>query len=698
MALQPYPHQRALIATAKRHFREKGRDLIQVATGGGKTFIMMDVARWCAKKKGLRVLVVTKDWHLLEQAAEDLICRHTRGINLCGYEGRKGFAEGVPQTRNRPILFTTIQTWNRRRNWPPFDVILIDEIHWGEDAPLYNKLLRQNPDAYVLGFTATPRSWTEFTRIGRPYTFDTLVRLGFLSKPIVVPPVQTGISWAPQRSGRHGDLTQTSLSELAARDERNRKIVQHYVDNRQKYGKTIVFACNIAHAERLRAIFETAGVSVAHLHHRMPNADRKRALRRFAESRVEVMVNVSMLTHGVDIPDIETVFLTRPTLSDILFSQMIGRGARKTETKDTFYVVDFVDLVTTYNIPILRPEGFLGTARSEREPGKHRFIPAPFEFFPRVEGYEDIEGLDVHPQQTFGIEFEISIRGEEEPRETPRHLVRQKARSILEALQQIVPATSSLSYRQGLDYTKWNAVYDASCGLEVVSRVLEGVDGFREIMDVTRKLRDVAVQEGLWVNRNTGTHVHLGWDSGDDEVRRLLRMVAYYEPALFSLVSKSRIGNEYTLPLRKVDPARIRDLATERYHTIDIDSRRRLGTIEVRLHNGTLNGPKILTWVSLWMRILERARKLGTPPVLRELGDPEQPFTVEDDSDAASLANFVDASLRLKKRLLLRRDDLVGRHWPDLPEPIRKRWTEGLCAVLMEEVQMTSATNTREVL
>lgn len=693
MSLEAYPHQRALIATAKRHFQPKGRDLIQVATGGGKTFIMMDFARWCAKK-GKRVLVVTKDWFLLEQAAEDLIWRHRDGIHLCGYVGGRGFVEGVPQTRRKGVLFTTIQTWNRRLNWPKFDVILVDEIHWGEGAPLYTKLLRANQDAYVLGFTATPRSWTEFRRIGRAYTFDTLVRLGFLSRPIVVPPVQTGVAWNPQRSGRYGDLTQTSLSELAARDERNRKIVLHYVDNKDKYGKTIVFACNIAHAQLLHRMFQAAGVEAVHLHHKLSSTERSSAIQGFSEGTAQVMINVSMLTHGVDIPDIKTVFLTRPTLSDILFSQMIGRGARKTDTKDTFYVVDFVDLVTTYNIPILRPDGFLGTARSEREPGKHRFIPAPFEFFPRVEGYEDIEGLDVHPQQTFGIEFEVAVRGEEQP---ATNELRRKARAILEGIQQIAPATSSLSFRHGLDYSQWNVVRDSSCGLEVVSRVLEGVDGFREVMDVTRKLREVAVHEDLWVNKNTGTHVHLGWGGeDDDEVRRLLRIVAYYEPALFSLVSKSRIRNEYAAPLREVHPRQIRALETDRYHTIDIESRNRLGTIEVRLHNGSLNGPKILTWISLWMRILERARKQGSPPVLRELGSNEQPFTAEDDSDVASLANFVDTSGRLKKRLLLRREDLVSRNWPDLPDEIRQRWTQGLCASLMAEAQGATEAETQE--
>jgi hypothetical protein len=62
------------------------------------------------------------------------------------------------------------------------------------------------------------------------------------------------------------------------------------------------------------------------------------------------MINVGVFTEGFDCPDIRSIFMARPTASENLYLQMIGRGTRITDTKDGFYVVDFVDELGKYSL------------------------------------------------------------------------------------------------------------------------------------------------------------------------------------------------------------------------------------------------------------------------------------------------------------------------------------------------------------
>ena len=56
-------------------------------------------------------------------------------------------------------------------------------------------------------------------------------------------------------------------------------------------------------------------------------------------------MNVNILTEGTDLPEIQTIFLARPTISTILMTQMIGRGLRGKKAGGTkkAYIVGFMD-------------------------------------------------------------------------------------------------------------------------------------------------------------------------------------------------------------------------------------------------------------------------------------------------------------------------------------------------------------------
>ncbi len=687
-------YQRELITELERVMAGSppGRSYrITVATGGGKTRIANDWVWSHALRRGWRVLWVTKDWWLLGQAASDL-CRRQEGararIGFVGPAGRRAL-HPLAERADRDVVFTTIHTWRSRRDAEfrdaAFDVVIIDESHWGEGKRAYRALhQRYKGEARFLGLTATPRSDTRFTLVGRAYDYPTLVAMDVLARHIEEEPVRTGVRWSPAQSGANGDFLRSSLSELATSAPRNRCIVRTFLDGRARFGKTLMFACDIDHAEALAELLRDAGVAAAAVHSEMRPEDQRRRVARFRAGDLTVLVNVAMMTHGVDIPDIETVFLTRPTLSKILFAQMVGRAARRTEHKTHFRLVDFVDNLDAHGALLVSPRSYFGAIEGDGRPGRyapvaprrrHEFVVAPIEHVPSLHGFEEVAGFDLQPAQTFGIEFELTrddFRGE-----PPADWL-----AVAEGLLDAIPTRRrarkpQLDPRRRQNHAVWNVKWDGSCGWEVTSRVLSGAEGFYEVIEVCRALDEFAAQRGLRVNHRTGTHVHLGWKATARTLERLMTLAAAFEPALYTLVAPSRARNRYCAPVRSVLTRLLSLGALARWARFFYGARRRYlavnptnlfgryGTIEVRLHSGTLEGKKILGWVSLWMRILEAAR--GRRPVPAPPFPPrELPLVSGPYGDVRSLAELVGVGHQLSDYLTLRRGVVIER-WRERP-------------------------------
>ena len=174
-------------------------------------------------------------------------------------------------------------------------------------------------------------------------TVAALVRDGVLARPTQIT-VETGCSFLSLEGSagdegltsgevahleKWGDLSPQSLRRLAEHLSRNRLIVDHYVENRERYGPTLVFAADIAHAHTLTKAFNDRHVPAQYVAHRTEHDESDQSiLERFRTGALEVVVSVVKLTEGYDLPHVRTVFLTRPTGSRVLLAQMIGRAMR----------------------------------------------------------------------------------------------------------------------------------------------------------------------------------------------------------------------------------------------------------------------------------------------------------------------------------------------------------------------------------
>jgi len=116
---------------------------------------------------------------------------------------------------------------------------------------------------------------------------------------------------------------------------------------------TIVFACSVEHGKLLSTALTLEGISNACVFGDMNSISRAQAIGRFKDrtDELNVLINYEVLTTGFDATNIKCVFITRPTQSVVLYSQMIGRGLRgvKMGGNAECLLVDIEDNLNKYN-------------------------------------------------------------------------------------------------------------------------------------------------------------------------------------------------------------------------------------------------------------------------------------------------------------------------------------------------------------
>ena len=201
----------------------------------------------------------------------------------------------------------------------------------------------------------------------------------------------------------------------------------------------------------------------------------------------------------------------------------------------------------------------------------------------------------------------------------------------------------------------------------------------------------------MFVNQTTATHVHLGWQ--DYDVKKLLcfmKVAAYYEPALMSIVSPSRVNNRYCKTIRGIMEQLI-DLSTLdqwvefydednnkeiRYHSVNLTNlfNDGLGTVEIRLHNGTLEELKILAWISLWMRILNAVDRNVKPPSLKQWDLVSDPLITGSEGDIGHLTDYINARAEMVSYFKQRREYVIAHsymnseEYAELVPNVSKEW------------------------
>ena len=377
---KPHDYQQEAWDRLGAHLADASADgvfqgLLVMPTGAGKTFTAV---RWLTTEviaRGGRVVWLAHRQELLEHAASEF--RRTATFASGREKLRIRVVSGAhsPTTSIHPeddVVVASIASLARRPDIrddlmaDPRTFVVVDEAHHAP-AKSYRDLLKElakRKKFRVLGLTATPTRTLEDERplLGRLFGnrilyqigLRSLIERGTLARPRVVR-VHTGADAESEVSekdlthlARFQDLSEEWLDRIAHLAGRNDAIVSHYLEHREKYGQTLVFAINVDHAALLTAHFRDEGVEADYVASRRPDGtdgDPTAVIQRFRDGGLDVLVNVQMVTEGVDVPGIQTVFLSRPTSSEILLRQMIGRALRGPSAggTETAYLVSFED-------------------------------------------------------------------------------------------------------------------------------------------------------------------------------------------------------------------------------------------------------------------------------------------------------------------------------------------------------------------
>ena len=125
----------------------------------------------------------------------------------------------------------------------------------------------------------------------------------------------------------NGDYSQKELFERASQLEVVGDIIKTY----QKYGQdkpAILFAVNIKHSEMLCAAFNRSGIPAIHCDQSHDSKFRKIAIDKLKRGEIKILCNVNIFSTGVDIPQAEVGIMARPTRSEVLYVQQLGRLLR----------------------------------------------------------------------------------------------------------------------------------------------------------------------------------------------------------------------------------------------------------------------------------------------------------------------------------------------------------------------------------
>lgn len=386
---QLYEHQEEAIRKLDA-MDKKGsfRTLLVLPTGGGKT---LTAAYWLLRNavdQNKKILWLAHRHLLLEQAAEafarnaytDTMVNRT----VFNYRIISGMHDKpVHIQKTDRILIASkdsmIRSLDKLKNWLNGEEIylVIDEAHHAV-AKSYKKIIQYVADhtksMKLLGLTATPFRTSEDEQGALKQVFtddivyktdlDTLIKKGILATPTFID-CNTNIQFTEHlgvqalKSIENLDtLPENIANDIADNKERNRIIVEKYLHNYEKYGQTIVFALNKVHAIALNKLFNEKGKKygiksefiISEVQDMITgitisNADNERKIEAYRNGEIQVLINVNILTEGTDLPKTHTVFLTRPTVSTTLMTQMVGRALRGLKAGGTkeAYIVTFID-------------------------------------------------------------------------------------------------------------------------------------------------------------------------------------------------------------------------------------------------------------------------------------------------------------------------------------------------------------------
>ncbi|MEZ9945322.1 DEAD/DEAH box helicase [Vibrio breoganii] len=318
------------------------KGLVVLGTGMGKTWLSAFDAMQC---KAQRVLFVAHREEILTQALNT--------YTKLWPQKSSGYFNSIEKSVDKQMVFASVQTLGKETHLNSFardhfDYIVVDEFHHAS-ANTYLNILNYFEPKFLLGLTATPDRTDQadiLSLCNNNLVFDRNLVHG-IDNGILVPFHYFGI-WDDtldyqEIPWRNGKFDPSSLDAAFATHKRAQHIFKHWEKHQQS--RTLAFCVSVAHAdymaEQFNAKYSKEGYKALSVHSQS-KVRRNEALQQLSDGYIQVLFSVDLFNEGTDLPSIDTILMIRPTQSNIIFLQQLGRGLRLAPNKSHVAVLDFL--------------------------------------------------------------------------------------------------------------------------------------------------------------------------------------------------------------------------------------------------------------------------------------------------------------------------------------------------------------------
>ena len=379
-----FHHQRTTASKALDMLSKTPRKVVlHMPTGAGKTRTAMHIIseHLRTKEPGL-VCWLAQNAELLDQAANEFENAWSylgnREVNILRFWGSR---DTDPMSVNDGVIIAGLGKMYEFDKRHPADMlrladrtslIVIDEAHQAI-APTYSSILSalytKRPSNALLGLTATPgRTWSNITEDQKlsdffdgnkvmlevegyedPITF--LIAEDYLAEPTFrTLNSQAGLQLSKKDISDLSasvDIPQALLQRLGEDTQRNLRIITGIEDLTKRHNRIMFFAPSVDNARLISALLVSRGYVSYVVTGITETTERERIVRRFRSNSSQPMIlcNYGVLTTGFDAPSVSAAMIARPTMSLVLYSQMVGRATRgpKAGGNSTAEIITVID-------------------------------------------------------------------------------------------------------------------------------------------------------------------------------------------------------------------------------------------------------------------------------------------------------------------------------------------------------------------
>jgi len=336
--------------------------LIQMPTGSGKTRTAMEIISiYLNENSGKSILWLANSEELHEQAIESFkdVWSHVGNFDVDVVRAYGSYDLIIP-TKSSFIVGGFQKFYSLFSKTPELAeklseqivLIIIDEAHQ-VIAPTYMQvielLMKPNYHTHLIGLTATPGrgnvhnpetglliDFFERNKIeiesGDTTVFEFLRNRGVLSR-IKRSPLVTGKKFEltpaeKEHLKTHFDFPKSFLDKLSSDDWRNVQIIKKMLSVYGSDKKVLFFAGSVDQSKLVCATLNFLDIRAEHVDGTTKRDRRRNIIEQFKEGNLNIICNYGVLTTGFDAPKTDIIFIARPTMSIVLYSQMVGRGLR----------------------------------------------------------------------------------------------------------------------------------------------------------------------------------------------------------------------------------------------------------------------------------------------------------------------------------------------------------------------------------